>query len=835
MSDSRDTEHLLEALWRDLADRYEKERALGKGGMAVVFLARDKKLDRRVALKVLSPEIASPTARERFLREIRITARLQHPNILPLIDSGLAGGLAYYVMPYVEGDSLREHISFQGKLTGFAAARLARGMARALSHAHAQGVVHRDIKPENILISSGQAVVADFGVAHAISGCGAEDGTLTMAGSAIGTPAYMSPEQAEGRSDLDGRSDVYALGCVLFEMLTGRPPFVGATPSSVMNQHLVTPAPPLRSLNAEAPEALATIVDRALRKRPEERFESAEAMGEALDLVEAGEAVRRSTPGHLTPEPVPAGSTICPPCEEAPGGRMRRKPALALATVGIALVLAFLVGIAFKTTRAVGRPQRYLASVVALPLDNLGDETQKHVAEGLTEEIIAQLSRVPGLKVISRTSAMAVKSRGLTIPKIGEELDVQHVLEGSVQRSENRIRVNLQLIEARTDHHVWSETYDREAGDVIALREEIGKSVAAALHTATGLPLPAKAEAQAADRAPAATAYDAYLQGRYCLARQTPEMLEGAIGDFEKAIAGSPGFAAAHAGLAEALRIKVEAGLRSPGGNSEDAYASLRRAAAAAGRAVRLDPSLPDGYTALGLLLAQAGAPPEQALPILRRAVELAPNSASARVAQGVGFARSGRYPEALAELEAGVGLDPLCVQTRGQELTLTAMGARQYEKALEEIRTSDKLSPGHPATPLFEGLVLLLMNRPADCAKLDLTLFPPLASMCRYSLGQSQEALRDLSGLAERYASGAYDRTYEPALLALAFAWVGDLERTLVWLEKGNEVYPLSTDFRFFDSGLFDKVRNEPRFRQALVRHQAATYARVFPKDGAP
>jgi serine/threonine-protein kinase len=365
MSDPRDTEHLLEALWRDLADRYEKERALGKGGMAVVFLARDKKLDRRVALKVLSPEIASPTARERFLREIRITARLQHPNILPLIDSGLAGGLAYYVMPYVEGDSLREHISFQGKLTGFAAARLARGVARALSHAHAQGVVHRDIKPENVLISSGQAVVADFGVAHAMAGCGAQDGTLTMAGSAIGTPAYMSPEQAEGRSDLDGRSDVYALGCVLFEMLTGRPPFVGATPSSVMNQHLVTPPPPLRGLNAEAPEALAAIVDRALRKRPEERFESAEAMGEALDLVEAGEAVRRSTPGHLTPAPDPGGAsaTECTPCVELPvHGRFRKKPALALATVGIALVLAFLVGIAFKTT-AVGRPQRYLLLV----------------------------------------------------------------------------------------------------------------------------------------------------------------------------------------------------------------------------------------------------------------------------------------------------------------------------------------------------------------------------------------------------------------------------------------------------------------------------------------
>jgi len=284
---------LLDRFHAALAGRYTIEREIGHGGMAVVYLGRDLRHDRVVALKVLEPHFTEVLGTERFLREIRVAARLHHPHLLPLYDSGEAGGFLYYVAPYVEGGSLRDRLKHEGRLSLKRALGLTREVADALDYAHRQGIIHRDIKPENILLEDGHAIVADFGVARAVTA--AADTNLTQTGILLGTPAYMSPEQASD-APLDGRSDVYALGCVLYELLAGQPPFVGTTPLAILAQRLIDPAPSLHSARIEVPGIVEDLVARALAQRPEDRFQRAADLAECLTAAELGLDQTRSTP-----------------------------------------------------------------------------------------------------------------------------------------------------------------------------------------------------------------------------------------------------------------------------------------------------------------------------------------------------------------------------------------------------------------------------------------------------------------------------------------------------------------------------------------------------------
>ncbi|HEX9055287.1 MAG TPA: serine/threonine-protein kinase, partial [Gemmatimonadales bacterium] len=280
-----------------LAGRYTIERELGQGGMATVFLAQDVRLGRAVAIKLLDPALTSTIGVERFLREIAITARLNHPHILSLIESGQEGGLVYYVMPHIEGESLRDRLRREPPISVGGAAWIAREVADALTYAHGRGVIHRDIKPENILLSDGHAWVADFGIARAIETCADSVGkALTVTGLPIGTPAYMSPEQVEGRPDVDGRSDVYSLGCVLFELLTGRPPFLGRSARAMMQQHVATPPPSLAELRPDLSPQLTAAVERAIAKSPADRFQTAKAFGEELQVIAASAVAEQATP-----------------------------------------------------------------------------------------------------------------------------------------------------------------------------------------------------------------------------------------------------------------------------------------------------------------------------------------------------------------------------------------------------------------------------------------------------------------------------------------------------------------------------------------------------------
>src|SRR6476659_8852779 len=395
----------MERLSATLASRYRLERELGQGGMARVFLARDLKYEREVAVKVLRPDLAAEVGAARFLREIQIAARLHHPHILPLYDSDQMDDLVFYVMPYVKGESVKQRIARERQLPVSDALQIAREVADALSYAHGAGVVHRDIKPGNILLDAGHAVVADFGIARAM---GVGD---TTTGHVVGTPAYMSPEQVEDSQYLDARTDIYSLGCVLYEMLTGEAPFRGSTLTAVIANRLTSPAPSPRAFRELVPEAMATL--------PADRFSTASQFADALS----------------------------PP-----------------ATVAIAVGAAQ----AIQEVSDAGK------SVAVLPFENMStDPENEYFSDGITDDIIMQLSKVSALKVISRTSSMQYKKTNKKITTIAEELGVGAVLEGSVRKAGQRVRIVVHLVEPRTEKHLWGDTFDRQLADIFEVQSEV--------------------------------------------------------------------------------------------------------------------------------------------------------------------------------------------------------------------------------------------------------------------------------------------------------------------------------------------------------------------------
>jgi len=403
----------LDRLKTDLSDRYAIERELGRGGMAAVYLAEDLKHHRPVAVKVLDPELARALGAERFLREVEITANLNHPHILPLHDSGMAGEFLYYVMPYVEGETLRDRMTREGQLPLDDALQITREVAAALSYAHSHDVIHRDIKPENILLSAGEAVVADFGIARAIAEAGGDH--LTETGVSIGTPAYLSPEQASGVRKIDGRSDVYALGCVLYEMLAGEPPYTAPTTQALIAKKLSEATPRISVVRETVPSCIEVALQQALAKTPADRFATAARFADALAV----------------------DATVSEPEKRA---------------------------------------------LVVLPFENLSpDPDNEYFADGLTEELITDLSQVGGLRVVSRTSTMLFKGARKSIQSIAREMDVQYALEGTVRRAGTSLRITAQLIDTACDAHVWAGKFSGTIEDVFDIQERVSREIVDAL------------------------------------------------------------------------------------------------------------------------------------------------------------------------------------------------------------------------------------------------------------------------------------------------------------------------------------------------------------------
>ena len=414
---------VLDRLKAALADRYAVERELGSGGMAVVYLAQDLRHERPVAIKVLRPELTSAVAAERFLQEIRITAGLAHPHILPLLDSGEADGLLYYVMPYVEGESLRDRLSREERLPIDGAVQISGELADALSYAHSHNLLHRDIKPENILFEAEHAVVSDFGIAKAISEAGGD--SITQTGVAVGTPAYMSPEQASGDEGIDEQSDIYALGCVLYEMLAGETPHTGKSRRAILAKKLTEEPRSVRTLRPDVPRELDGVLQKALKAAPSGRFSTASEFAEAL------KALRH-------PSRRPTRRSI----------RWAAGAAVALAVWGIVAAGWMLFGRTEDESAAAGdRP-----SVAVLPLANRsGLEGDAYFTDGIHDEILTQLSKISGLDVRGRTSVMEYRDRTKNLRQIGEELNARYLLEGGVQRAGGTVRINVGANRCKAD------------------------------------------------------------------------------------------------------------------------------------------------------------------------------------------------------------------------------------------------------------------------------------------------------------------------------------------------------------------------------------------------
>ena len=678
----------LDRLTAALAGRYRIERVLGAGGMATVYLAEDLRHNRRVALKVMRSELTGALGSERFLREIETTAQLRHPNILPLLDSGEAGGVLYYVMPYVEGESLRASLGREKQLQMDDALRIAREVADALSYAHSRGVVHRDIKPENILLESGHAVVADFGIARAVDQ--SAGGNLTATGAAVGTPAYMSPEQASGSRDLDGRSDVYSLGCVVYEMLAGQPPFTGPTAESVVYQHLAAAPPSISGMRPAVPASVAAALQRALAKTPADRFRTVALFAEALEgRVSAADA------------PMPTAATT-------PGALGRRWPRRAWLVIAALAVLAGAVSLGRRLLPGRAGTRHPRTTIAVLPLENLSAQgPYAYFAGGLQDELLTQLSKVARLTVISRTSVMGYQGTAMPpLRQIAAELGVGSVVEASVQVAGGQLRVIVQLIDPVTQAHLWADTYDRTLDDAFAVQSEIAKRIVAAVGaTLTS----AEAGAIAAAPTQSSQAYQFYLQGleywrRPGVLRQNLEVAQQL---YERALALDSTFALAHAALSQ-LHFAMY------GLNYDRTPVRLDRARREADVALALAPDLPQAHLAAAFSRGLVRGDMRGALAELKLGLRGAPNDAELWGWIGKTQLELRNWDSAMVAYDKALRLDP----RNANRLHVVGDAyhyLHRYREAIAMYRRAIELAPDIPQVRLSMAWSYILWKGDLD------------------------------------------------------------------------------------------------------------------------
>ncbi|MFI5242320.1 MAG: protein kinase [Gemmatimonadales bacterium] len=814
-----ESELLKNQLQASLGANYTIERELGGGGMSRVFVATETTLGRTVVVKVLPPELAHAVSVERFRREIAMAAKLQHPHIVPLLTAGETDGLPYYTMPFIDGESLRARLARIGELPLEDVVRVLRDVAGALAYAHEHNVVHRDIKPENVLLTRNHALVADFGVAKALTASSTTTGSLnTSLGVALGTPAYMAPEQAAADPTTDGRADLYALGATAYEMLTGTPPFAGRTAQSTLVAHATESVVPVGDRRPTTPPALASLVMKLLEKRPADRPQSAESVLAALDGM-------MTTSGSMIPL--------------APVAAKRRVPAWTIAAAAAVVVVG---AIAFAAHRGSG--MRALAgmtadvevaahSVAVLPFANVGrDTTAEYFADGMADELTTALARVPGLKVAARSSAFTFRGQSVGAQQVGKALHVGDVLEGSVRREGGRLRVTAQLVNTASGLAVWSDSYEREMKDVFQVQDELTHAIAAALYPALSGNMSDSASAARLAAAHALrgttdlSAYDLFLQGRYFFGKGGAPALWKGIGFFQQAIAADSTFARAHAALAMSYDL-----LPLYGGARADSVIPL--AEMHAEKALSLDSALADAHLALGDVRVHqwrwADAERE-----LDRSVSLDPSNPTVHLWHAELLLGMGEVGDAVSHAKMAYALDPLTAVTN-QTLSLTLLDARQYAAAAAAARKG--LSIDSTLGGLYVNLMEAdLLGGHADSAA---AVADRALRAARDALGVRSAAIWAYSRAGRKGDADALMREMRrdqqsggvPALdMAHALLALGQTDSALVWIGRSVQRHDAQPDW----NGLacdptYDALKSDPRF----VAMMAPTGMRICTASG--
>ena len=800
-----------------LRDTYTIERELGGGGMSRVFLAREHALGRTVVVKVLLPTLAAGISAERFAREVRVAATLQHPNVVPLFMAGEAAGLPYYVMPYVSGESLRARLTREGRLLRGDVLSILRDVARALAFAHEQGVVHRDVKPDNVLLAGDAAVVADFGVAKAVAAAGGEHRsesgarnagderasdlwTLSAVGAPIGTPAYMSPEQAAGDPRVDHRADLYSWGILAYELLAGTHPFADrTTPQEVLSAHLSQTPAALSGCAPELSPTLSALVMRCLEKDPSRRPQSAREILDTLAIV------------------------ATPPSQNVAlgwrGPAWVRRVVLAGASLLVVALLAY-AGLLWRGDRSAGRASAGAPSLAVLPFEAVGGDTANaYFGEGIADEIATTLSKAGGLRIASATSVAAFRStHKLSVPELGRRLGVNTVLEGHVRRSGDRMRLTVQLTSVADGMAVWGDEYERQVKDVFQVQDEVARSIAGALRArlpGTAGPQPGRPVSSPGTANP--EAYDLYLRGSYLLERRGGGVAKS-VEYFERAIAADSTFARAYAGLAYALGLL-------PNYTSTPPRALEQRATEAARHALALDPALAEAYTGLGLahMLALRW---REAGEALQRAVAVDPDFAPGQYFYGSYLTRVGRVADAEEHYRRARIADPLSVPASGLLAYCLSLLGRHDESLVESRRAYD-LDSSSAGTRGFVPLAMLRDGHPEEArALVHVAVLPPFAGVgvASYVLAASGDRAGATSMVRELEARPRGEWAVETGL-TYAYLGLGDTARALSALETA--VRAGERPYLPFVDPMFDPLRRSPRFAAAV--RQLGLDDRVF------